>query len=122
MWIGRILRTGLSRMLTRWRGHKRTEKKLRALYTILCGGVLQRPHAQVAKTRFKTWWGLIGWPVEHAASLLNIKLDCSELLRAGEAGEEEAGAASRVLTVLREEWPGKRFTTRDVVLFLHEAI
>ena len=97
-------------------------KIMRALYTILFGGVLQRPHAQVAKTRFKTWWGLIGWPVEHAASLLNIKLDCSELLRAGEAGEEEAGAASRVLTVLREEWPGKRFTTRDVVLFLHEAI
>ena len=46
------------------------EKILRALYTILLGGVLQRPQGQVAKTRFKTWWGLIGWPVEYAAGLL----------------------------------------------------
>ena len=49
------------------------EKILRALYTILLGGVLQRPQGQVAKTRFKTWWGLIGWPVEYAAGLLGIK-------------------------------------------------
>ena len=60
------------------------EKILRALYTILLGGVLQRPQGQVAKTRFKTWWGLIGWPVEYAGGLLGINVDCTELLRAGE--------------------------------------
>jgi hypothetical protein len=91
------------------------EKILRALYTILVGGVLQRPQGQVAKTRFKTWWGLIGWPVEYAAGLLGINVDCTELLRAGEAGEEEASAASRVLAILKKRWDGKTFTTRDVV-------
>jgi hypothetical protein len=85
------------------------------LYTILLGGVLQRPQGQVAKTRFKLWWGLIGWPVEYAADLLGIKLDCSELLRAGEVAEEEASATSRVLAILKKRWGGKTFTTRDVV-------
>ena len=90
-------------------------KILRALYTILVAGVLQRPQGQAAKTRFKTWWGLIGWPVEYAAGLLGINVDCTELLRAGEAGEEEASAASRVLAILKARWGDKRFTTHDVV-------
>jgi hypothetical protein len=91
---------------------------LRALYTILIGGALQRPQHQVAKTRFKIWWGLIGWPVEYAAGLLGIEVDCAELLRAGEFAEEEASAASRALTVMEEFWGDKPFTTRDVVLAL----
>ena len=91
------------------------EKILRALYTILVGGDLQRPQGQVAKTRFKNWWALVGWPVEYAASLLGINVDCTELLRAGEAGEEEASAASRVLAILKKRWGGKAFTTNEVV-------
>jgi hypothetical protein len=94
---------------------------LRSLYTILVGGALLRPNDQVAKTRFKTWWGLIGWPVEYAAGLLEIEVDCTQLLRVGEAGEEEASAASRALTVLRECWGEDSFTTRLVVMTLAEA-
>ncbi|WOH51921.1 hypothetical protein [Bradyrhizobium sp. sBnM-33] len=95
-------------------------KILRSLYTILVGGALSRPRGQVAKTRFKTWWGLIGWPVEYAAGLLEIEVDCTQLLRAGEASEEEASAASRALTVLRECWGEDSFTTRLVVMKLAE--
>jgi hypothetical protein len=90
-------------------------KILRALYTILIGGALLRPQDQVPKTRFKIWWSLIGWPVEYAAGLLGINVDCTELLRAGEAGEEEASATSRSLAILKKRWDGKTFTTRDVV-------
>jgi hypothetical protein len=93
-------------------------KILQALYTILIGGALHRAQAQVAKTRFKMWWGLIGWPVEYAAGLLGIVVDCKELLRAGEFGEEEASAGSRALTAIREYWGDGTFTTRDVVLKL----
>ena len=116
MWIGRTLRTGTSRHADplAWTRANRA-KILRALYTILIGGALSRPKDQVAKTRFKTWWGLIGWPVEYAAGLLSIKVDCTELLRAGEAGEEEASATSRVLAILKNRWDGKTFTTRNVV-------
>jgi len=96
-------------------------KILTALYTILVGGILQRPQGQVAKTRFKAWWGLIGWPVEYAAGLLGISVDCTELLRAGEVGEEEASASSRVLAILEKRWGGRTFTTRDVVKELAKA-
>jgi hypothetical protein len=101
-----------------WTQANRT-KILSALYTILVGGILQRPQEQVAKTRFKAWWGLIGWPVEYAAGLLEIKFDCTELLRAGEAQDEDASAASRVLTILRKRWGEKVFTARNVVLALN---
>jgi hypothetical protein len=96
-------------------------KILRSLYTILVGGALSRPTDQVAKTRFKTWWGLIGWPVEYAAGLLGVEVDCTQLLRVGEASEEEANAASRALTVLRECWGDDSFTTRLVVMALAET-
>jgi hypothetical protein len=96
-------------------------KVLRALYTILIGGAVHRPQDQLAKTRFKTWWTLIGWPVEHAARRLGITIDCTELLRAGEITEEEAGAASRALTAIRAYWGDNTFNTRDVVLALADV-
>jgi hypothetical protein len=96
-------------------------KILHALYTILIGGALNRPQDQVAKTRFKVWWRLIGWPVEYAAGLSGVKVDCTELLRLGESGEEEASAASRVLAILKRRWDGKTFTTRDVVKELEKV-
>jgi hypothetical protein len=97
-----------------WTQANRT-KILRALYTILIGGALSRPQHQVAKTRFKTWWSLVGWPMEYAASLADVTVDCTELLRAGEVGDEEASAVSVVLGILRDIWDAKEFTARDVV-------
>jgi hypothetical protein len=102
-----------------WTQAKRI-KILSALYTILIGGILRRPEGQVAKTRFKDWWSLIGWPIEYAANLLGIKLDCTELLRSNESNEEEASATSRVLTILRERWKDRSFTSRDVALVLEQ--
>jgi hypothetical protein len=93
---------------------------LTALYTVLVGGILKRPQGQVAKTRFKAWWSLIGWPVEHAAGLLGIKLDCTELLRRGETDDEEASATARALTSLGRQWRDKWFTTREVVRLLQD--
>ena len=87
----------------------------------LVGGILQRPQGQAPKTRFKAWWGLIGWPVEYAASLLGVKLDCTELLRAGEAEDEDASAASRVLTILKKRWGDKAFKAQSVVVALSAA-
>lgn len=96
-------------------------KILRAFYTILIGGARQRVEGQVPKTRFKTWWNLIGWPVEHAASTLDIKVDCTELLRAGETEDEEASATSRALAVLKKCFGDMRFTALAVVQELAKA-
>jgi hypothetical protein len=90
-------------------------KILRALYTILIAGALNRPQHQEARTRFKSWWSLVGWPVEYAASLIGMRVNCTELLRAGEVGDEEASAVSAALTILREIWNVEEFTAKDVV-------
>lgn len=90
-------------------------KIVRALYTLLLAGTRNRPKTQEAKTRFKTWWKLVGWPMEYAASLVGTTVNCTELMRAGEIGDEEASAASAALTVFREIWGTRAFTARDVV-------
>jgi hypothetical protein len=90
-------------------------KILRALYTILIAGALNRPKQQEAKTRFKTWWNLVGWPMEYAAGLIGTTVNCTELMRAGEVGDEEASAVSVALTVMRENWGNRAFTAMDVV-------
>jgi hypothetical protein len=81
-------------------------KIVRALYTLLIAGAQNRPKQQEAKTRFKTWWNLVGWPVEYAAGLIGTTVNCTELMRAGEFGDEEASAASAALTIIHGIWGG----------------
>jgi hypothetical protein len=88
---------------------------VRALYTLLVAGALNRPAEQEAKTRFTNWWTLVGWPMEYAAGLLGINVDCTELMRAGEAADEEASATSAALSILHEMWPKDGFSSQDVV-------
>ena len=95
------------------RAHRR--KIVQALYVLLVAGALNRPPNQEAKTRFKGWWTLVGWPMEYAAGLLGINVDCTELMRAGEAGDEEASATSAALTILHEILARRSFTAKDVV-------
>jgi hypothetical protein len=88
---------------------------VRALYTLLIAGALSRPSEQEAKTRFKTWWRLVGWPMEYAAGLLGIGVDCTTLMLQGEGDDEDAVAVSSILTILHEIWGRGSFTSRDVV-------
>jgi hypothetical protein len=88
---------------------------VRALYTLMIAGALNRPKHQDAKTRFKTWWSIVGWPMEYAAGVLGTTINCTELMRAGEVGDEEASAVSAALTILREIWGSGAFTAREVV-------
>ncbi len=97
-----------------WTGAHRREI-VRALYVLLMAGALNRPPNQEAKTRFKGWWTLVGWPMESAAGLLGINVDCTELMRAGEAGDEEASATSAALTILFEVFAAEKFTAKDVI-------
>jgi hypothetical protein len=90
-------------------------KIVRALYTLLIAGALNRPKQQEAKTRFKTWWNLVGWSMEYAAGLIGTTVDCTDLVRAGEVEDEEAVAVSAVLTILRQIWGDRTFTAMDVV-------
>jgi hypothetical protein len=88
---------------------------VRALYTLLIAGALNRPEQQEAKTRFKIWWNLVGWPMEYAGGLIDITVNCTELMKAGEVGDEEATAASVALIAMHEIWGYHSFTAKDVV-------
>ncbi|MBR1326888.1 hypothetical protein [Bradyrhizobium ottawaense] len=93
---------------------------LRALYLILVAGIQNRPGDQQAKTRFKSWWNLAGWPLEYAAALGGIDFDCGKLLLAGEAQDEEASTTSRVLTALWTRFGENQFTARSVASLLSD--
>ena len=91
---------------------------LRCLYTILIYGCQNRPAGQVQKTRFKEWWSLCGWPVELAASLIGETIDCIALTKAGDSRDDEAGAASIMLSTLKAEFGNEAFTARDIIAIL----
>jgi hypothetical protein len=93
-------------------------KIVRACYTLLLAGAQNRPPKQEPKTRFKTWWKLIGWPIEYAAGLLGIDLDCAALLQAGERADEDAMAASAALESLFEVWGSSTFTAKELAKFI----
>jgi hypothetical protein len=80
----------------------------------LIAGARNRPPHQEAKTRFKTWWSLVGWPVEYAAKLACITLDCTELFRSGEDADEDAAAVSTALRICGEIWKDQYFTAGAV--------
>ena len=52
-------------------------KIVRALYMLLIAGALNCPKQQEPKTRFKTWWNLVGWPMEYAAGLIGTTVNCN---------------------------------------------
>jgi hypothetical protein len=81
-------------------------KILRCLYVILIYGCRNRPDKQVAKTRFKGWWKLCGWPVERAASLLDPPeaFDFVERFKATEEHDSKAAGVAAALNLLKDEF------------------
>ncbi len=87
---------------------------LRALYTILLGNpVLTKRDGAKAKTRFKTWWRLIGAAVEHGAKLIVQQLDFQELFTSQEEDDEETASLADALAVMRRRWP-TTFKANDI--------
>ena len=80
-------------------------KILEKLYILMIYAGKHRPVGQVAKTRFKTWWQLCGYPVELAAELIGEKIDIASLLSAAEKGEAETTAAGIILNELMGVFP-----------------
>ena len=68
--------------------------------------------APKAKTRFKTWWRLVGSAVEHGAKLIGQQLDFQELFTSQEEDDEEAASLADALAVMRRRWP--TFKANDV--------
>lgn len=78
---------------------------LRALYTILLGNeILGTPAGTQARTRFKTWYRLIGTALEHAASLIEEEIDFQDVFMTQESDEEDAAALADALAVMLRRW------------------
>ncbi len=96
---------------------------LNALYTVLLGNPRFDDRARCApKTRFKTWWHLVGSAVENAVQeATKTTLSFEKILKDAEAGDEEAAARGAILKTLHsidwQTWDGdgdRCFTTADL--------
>ncbi|MSP75402.1 MAG: hypothetical protein EXR12_04635 [Rhodospirillaceae bacterium] len=90
-------------------------KIMGALYTILIAGARNRQPNEIAKTRFKTWWRLVGWPVEYAAKAMGQDLDCDQLIKVSETIDPDVLEIAAVLSTFLAIWGTDRFTARDIV-------
>jgi hypothetical protein len=99
---------------------------LRSFYTILIYGCQNRPEGQEAKTRFKTWWRLVGWPVELAASLLDspVALDFTALFKQTEEHDTQAAGIATALKLLGQQFgsAGRGSKASDNVWFMARDI
>jgi hypothetical protein len=108
-------------------------KILRAAYTILLANPQLNPeHRQQPKTRFKTWWHLVGSAVENAvATLITLQaerpveqriakpVDFTALFADVEGDDEETASLIDVLGIIHNRWP-EFFQAADVARFVNE--
>lgn len=104
---------------------------LRSIYTILIGACRNRPADQVARTRFKDWWDVCGWPVERAAELIGVKLDFAEVIAANEETDPDAQSIAALLRFVKQRYgdvergdevpDSVRFMPRDLRALLDKA-
>ena len=87
---------------------------LRALYVILLSNPqLKKPLDAAGKTRFKTWWRLVGSAVEHAAN--DKRVDFGVLFSKQEADDDEMSSLADALEILARVWPkGTTFRAAEV--------
>ena len=105
-------------------------KILVALYTLLLGNPTLKSGsngASAPRTRFKTWYRLVGSTVERAARLAGEELDFQSLFLSQEGEDEETASLYDAMAALQVKWPGVReiesarqFTAADVAKMINE--
>jgi hypothetical protein len=91
---------------------------LPALYTILLGNPRFKnlKANKPAETRFKSWWHLIGAPIEHAARYCKQEVSFRRLFIDGEKDDEQMASLIEVLKELRRPSPnGREFQASEIV-------
>jgi len=109
---------------------------LSALYTLLLGNPqLQPGRAREQKTRFKTWWHLVGSAIENAVMALQVQqltsvesaryaspIDFGKVFADVEADDEDGTVLSDVLDIMHHIWPGRAFQASDVAKLVNEPL
>jgi len=107
---------------------------LSALYTLLLSNAQLKPgQAATLKTRFKSWWHLVGSAIENAATALvdgqrplmeearyATDVDFGKVFAAVEQDDEEGSQLADVLDVLHQRWADARtFQASEVAGFIN---
>jgi hypothetical protein len=89
---------------------------LSALYTLLLANPCFKRggNKQQAPTRFKTWWKLVGAPIEHIAKLNGIECSFEDMFVQSEELDEEQGETIGGLLALETLFQDREFTAGDV--------
>ena len=114
---------------------------LSALYTILLGNPRHRQAVKEApRTRFKTWWHLVGsaveaaalaytndelrWPLENGATpAAAAVVDFGKLFLVHETDDEQTSALAGILDILGTIWPDKKaFTAAEVARLINSPM
>ena len=96
----------------------RNRGTLCALYTILLGNPALRSGANTPppKTRFKTWWRLIGSSIEHASSLIDKPIDFQDLFLQQEDHDVESTSLADALEALTVWMPNRKRAPKPIGL------
>lgn len=94
---------------------------IQAFYTILLGNPqLSEPLDAPAKTRFKTWWRLVGSAIEYAA---DDPVDFRELFAGQEADDEEMTSLADALDILATRYPDEEeFKAVDISTIINDGL
>ncbi len=97
-------------------------KILRALFTLLRANPSLGPDAQrPARTRFKSWYQLVGSAVEHAVGLSGGSLDFQAIFLSQEAEDEDSSSLADALGALADKWPNTaNFNAADVATMVND--
>lgn len=109
---------------------------LSALYTLLLSNDQLKPgHGKPLKTRFKTWWHLVGSAVENAAAALMehqrglkgdtqyaTRIDFGEVFANVEADDEDGSMLSDVLDTLQHTHGDRSFQAVDVARMINHPM
>ncbi len=109
---------------------------LAALYTLLLSNPqLQPPKAAPLKTRFKSWWHLVGSAVENGAAALMEQqaalpiagrnataIDYGKIFAAVEADDEEGSILADTLAVLRQRFGAEAFQASQVASLANDPM
>jgi hypothetical protein len=98
-------------------------KILKALFTLLIGNPRLRAETPFpARTRFKTWYHLVGSAVEHAVILSGGSLDFQTIFLSQEEDDEESASLADALVALNDKWPNAAiFNASDVAAMVNDS-
>ena len=93
-------------------------KILKALYTLLLWQPAEKRVERASETRFKTWWRLVGEPLELVSALVGRPISFQQAFERNETTDEEADGVFRLYSILQAQFDFEKFAAKDLVVVI----